>query len=73
MSDTLVDLDDGYIVVRDLESDHWVISWYPYDEHHPDYPCRTLRVAHTDGPEGGFEAVIEWAFERYARAALSHA
>jgi hypothetical protein len=61
-----VDLRDGYVVVREVAPQEWAVSWYPFDEQHPDYPGHTLASSHADMPRNaGFEELVRWACERY--------
>jgi hypothetical protein len=67
MRDSWIDLEDGYVVVRETEPGLWIVSWHSYSEDHPDYPGHSLSSREVEMPvDGGLDAILEWAWHRYS-------
>jgi len=59
-------LREGEIRASENESGLWVVSWRPHRRDHPDYPETTTDSEKESMPtEGGAEAVLAWAVERF--------
>jgi hypothetical protein len=67
MRDAWADLEEGYVVVREVGHRNFIISWYPYDEGHPEYPGHTIASSDFQVPPvATLEDAISWACLEYA-------